>query len=109
MRILLTVLLFAASSFPASAQSTQPPVVKGGGVTVNIDKDRPTPPDGDPRSADQRREDHASFSKCLLRMQDRTSDAFSRPGLPPDPMLYCQQKLGMDNADAVPKSKVKAP
>jgi hypothetical protein len=43
-------------------------------------------------------------------MQDRTGDAFSRPGLPPDPMLYCQNRLGMGNADAVPKSvKSKAP
>jgi hypothetical protein len=63
---------------------------------------RPKPPDGDPRTNDQRREDRMAFDKCLLKMQGRPEETLSSPGLAPDPMMYCQQRLGMANAYAVP-------
>lgn len=107
-RVLVSALVLTISATSALAQSTQPapsaPTVRGGGVTVTIDKERATPPDGDPRSADQRREDRISFNKCVLTMRDRETGMLGRGAPPPDPLLYCQQRLGMANADAVPNS-----
>ena len=80
------------------------PPVRGGGVTVNETVERPKPPDGDPRSTAERRVDHAAYEKCMLRMQDRSEESFSRAGIADDPRAYCSQKLGMHNADAVPDS-----
>lgn len=105
--IVFAVLLMPSAALAQSAtaqpEATAPPV-RGGGVTVTIDRDRPTPPDGDPRSAQQRRADHASFTQCVLRAQGRRGEAPFAGALPPDPMMLCQQRLGMANADAVPNS-----
>lgn len=106
--LIVSALVLTMSASAAFAQSTAPapsaPTVRGGGVTVTIDKDRATPPDGDPRSSDQRREDHVAFNKCVLTMRDRDSGMLGRASPGPDPLLYCQQRLGMANADAVPNS-----
>lgn len=106
--LIVSVLVLTMSTTAAFAQSTQPtpnsPTVRGGGVTVTIDKDRATPPDGDPRSTDQRREDRIAFNKCVLTMRDRDSAMLGRAAPGPDPVYYCQQRLGMMNADSVPNS-----
>jgi hypothetical protein len=106
--LIVSVLVLTMSSTAVFAQSTQSspnsPTVRGGGVTVTIDKDRATPPDGDPRSTDQRREDRVAFNKCVLTVRDRDSGMLGRASPGPDPLLYCQQRLGMTNADAVPNS-----
>ncbi|MGE3302437.1 MAG: hypothetical protein AB7M12_04930 [Hyphomonadaceae bacterium] len=94
-------LALAQEGAPASVAAAPP--IRGGGVVVAPEDNRPKPPDGDPRSVAQRREDHMAFTKCVARMQGRTDD-FSSPGLPPDPVSYCQQRLGMTSADAVPDS-----
>jgi hypothetical protein len=102
--ILLAGFLCLAAS-QAVAQSTIPsttPAPKPGDVVVEPTVNRPKPPDGDPRTNDQRREDRMAFDKCLLKMQGRPEETLSSPGLAPDPMMYCQQRLGMDNANAVP-------
>jgi hypothetical protein len=102
--------IFAAclAAGSANAQSATPPstapTIKGGGVTVEIERDRPTPPDGDPRSSDERRADHMAFNQCVMKMQGQSSVMLGTAGLPPDPMMYCQQRLGMTNADAVPNT-----
>jgi hypothetical protein len=107
-RVLIVAALVLTMSAPAFAQSSAPapsaPTVRGGGVTVTIDKERATPPDGDPRSADRRREDRIAFNKCVLTMRDRDTAMLGRASPGPDPFLYCQQRLGMANADAVPNS-----
>jgi hypothetical protein len=110
MRTAILTGILAAFASVAIAQETAPPsanptpTIRGGGVTVAIERDRPTPPDGDPRSADERRDDHMAFSQCILKMQGQSNVMLGRAGLPPDPMMYCQQRLGMTNADAVPQS-----
>lgn len=106
--LIVSALVLTMSAPTAFAQSTQPPAssptVRGGGFTVTIDKDRPLPPDGDPRSTDQRREDRIAFNKCVLTMRGRDTGILGRAAPGPDPLLYCQQRLGMANADAVPNS-----
>lgn len=89
---------FAQSAAPSAASPPQ-----SGGVVVEPTVKRPKPPDGDPRSNDERREDRAAFGKCMLNMQGRPEETLSNPGLPPDPLFYCQQRLGMANAYDVPK------
>lgn len=90
----------------ASAQSAAPaPSPRTGDIIVEPTPERPKPPDGDPRSNEQRREDRAAFDKCLLSRQGRPEEILSNPGLPPDPLLYCQQSLGMANAYDVPKQR----
>jgi hypothetical protein len=97
----------------ALAQSTAPaptPATKPGDVVVEPTIERPKPPDGDPRSNEQRREDRMAFHKCLLQMQGRSGDSLSYPGLAPDPMTYCQQRTGMANAYDVPaQTRAKQP
>ncbi|MEJ0022344.1 MAG: hypothetical protein WDN76_02070 [Alphaproteobacteria bacterium] len=95
--------LICLSASSALAQSTVPPATKPGDVVVEPTVSRPKPPDGDPRTNDERREDRAAFDKCLLKMQGRPEETLSSPGLAPDPMMYCQQRLGMANAYDVPQ------
>jgi hypothetical protein len=105
LRATLILAAFLAISPSAWAQATGEPTappVRGGGVEISPDVAKPTPPDGDPRSAEQRREDRAAFNRCLLSRQDRPEDFLSNAGLPPDPLMYCQQRLGMRNGDDVP-------
>lgn len=106
--LIVAVLALAISAPQAFAQAGESapgaPTVRGGGVTVTIDKERATPPDGDPRSVDRRREDRIAFNKCVLTMRDRDTGLLGRASPGPDPLLYCQQRLGMANADAVPNS-----
>jgi hypothetical protein len=89
---------FAQSAAPSAA-----PAPQSGGIVVEPTVKRPKPPDGDPRSNDERREDRIAFDKCMLRMQGRPEETLSNPGLPPDPLFYCQQRLGMANAYDVPQ------
>ncbi len=103
--LMLAAFLCLAVS-PAAAQSGTPPAApstKPSDVVVEPTVNRPKPPDGDPRTNDQRREDRAAFDKCLLKMQGRPEETLSSPGLAPDPMMYCQQRLGMANAYDVPQ------
>jgi hypothetical protein len=105
----VTLAAFVASPALAFAQDAAPsatpaPTIRGGGVTVEIDKDRPTPPDGDPRSTDERRENRIAFNQCVLKMQGQSNVMLGRAAMPPDPLMYCQQRLGMQNADSVPQS-----
>jgi hypothetical protein len=93
----------ASSAAPSTAPASTAPPIRGGGVTVEPEAQRPQPPDGDPRSTGERREDHVRFDQCVLKMQSASED-ISRP-VPLDPVAYCQQKLGMDNANSVPKSR----
>jgi hypothetical protein len=102
-----TLILGAFLALSANAWAQTPgepaaPPVRGGGVEISPDVEKPTPPDGDPRSTEQRREDRAAFNRCLLSRQDRPEDSFSNPGLPPDPLMYCQQRLGMRDGNDVP-------
>ncbi len=107
MRTVLLAGIFAAFAGAAHAQSATPstaPTIGGGGVTVNIEKDRPLPPDGDPRSTDERRENRMAFNQCVLKMQGQSNVMLGTAALPPSPLMYCQQRLGMVNADSVPDS-----
>jgi hypothetical protein len=102
----LTLATLLAAPSLAFAQETPraASTIPGGGVTVTIDKDNPEPPDGDPRSTDERRENRAAFNKCVLKMQGQSNVMLGRAGMGPDPLMYCQQRLGMTNADSVPMS-----
>ncbi len=92
----------AAQAWPQTPSDPAAPPVRGGGVEITPQVDKPKPPDGDPRSMDQRREDRAAFNRCLLSRQDRPEDYLSNPALPPDPLSFCQQRLGMRDGNDVP-------
>lgn len=98
--------LFCLAAQPALAQSAAPstsPPGKTGEIVVEPTVNRPKPPDGDPRTNEQRLEDRTAFDKCMLKMQGRPEDSLSNPGLPPDATMYCRQRLGMQNAYDVPQ------
>ncbi len=60
------------------------------------------PPNGDPRSVAQRREDVRNWDSCVLEAQaDRENDP-TRPDLT-SPEDYCSRSLGMADRSAVPQ------
>lgn len=64
------------------------------------------PPDGDPRNAQERRRDAATYDRCILRAQRRHSD---EPGtanpVADTPEEMCRRALGMTDRDSVPATR----
>lgn len=105
LRALVVGMVFASVGSAALAQPaapSAPPATPPGDVVVEPTIERPKPPDGDPRSQEQRRDDRMAFEKCLLRRQGASGETLSSPGLPPDPVFACQQAMGMRSANDVP-------
>jgi hypothetical protein len=69
-------------------------------VVIAPEAKRATPPDGDPRSVGERREDAMAYDKCVLRAHFMDT-ANPVQGTPEE---YCSRKLGMEDRNAVPNS-----
>lgn len=73
-------------------------------VVIAPEAKRATPPDGDPRSIGEKREQAAAYDKCLLTAKER--QMYDPVGSTPEE--YCSRRLGMADRDAIPNS-VKTP
>jgi hypothetical protein len=106
-------LIVAAGAFSVAARAADAPPASGAPSRVSTDAapgseeviiapnaKRATPPDGDPRSVGERREQRTAFDKCVLRAKE--PDSFDPVSSTPEEM--CAKRLGMENRDSVPVS-----
>jgi len=69
-------------------------------VIIAPNAKRATPPDGDPRSVGERREQRTQFDKCVLRAKE--PDSYDPVSSTPEEM--CAKRMGMSDRDSVPVS-----
>jgi len=95
----------AAPSVAAPAADRPPPRNSDDEVVVpgTIQRQLP-PPNGDPRTEDERMQDINSWDRCVTHVQSAFESDPMRPQLT-TPEEYCSQSLGMANRTAVPISR----
>jgi len=77
-------------------------------VVVPGTLERPLPPpDGDPRTPQQRRRDARAYDRCVSKAQSRMEDITSANPVADNPEDYCSRRLGMKDRDALPDSRLR--
>ena len=84
---------------PARPQSDDDDIVVPGQVQTQV-----PPPNGDPRSNEERRADVRAWDQCVTQVQNAFDSDPMRPQLT-TPEEYCSQSLGMSDRTSVPASR----
>ena len=87
------------STETASRRSSDGDIVVPGQVQQQV-----LPPQGDPRSTEERRADVRDWNQCVMQVQNAFDSDPMRPQLT-TPEEYCSTSLGMTDRDSVPISR----